>query len=88
MKYNIGLILYVSWSGLGFLRGINSYNYKLKNQNDNYIYTNSLIYGILGFIIYANPVLLPFTLHKEIYRLEINARGIEKKKNTKYYKDL
>jgi len=38
--------------------------------------------------MYANPVLLPLTIHKEFYRLEINARNLENEKKSSYYNEL
>jgi hypothetical protein len=78
-------ICYISWGGLGFIRGRNSYNYETK---ENYLYINSVCYGIYGIGLYINPFLLPFSVHKEIYRLEVNLRNLENEKNTKYYNNL
>ena len=75
-----------TWSGLGFIRGVQSYAYK--NEKEKLIYSNAIIYGIFGFLIYLNPILLPITIHKEIYRLEINIRNIENEKKNRYYKDI
>jgi hypothetical protein len=46
------------------------------------------MYGIFGTIIYAHPVLLLITIHKELYRLEINIRNLEIEKNSEYYNNL
>ena len=77
-------ICYISWGGLGFIRGKNSYNY----EKENYLYVNSVCYGIYGIFLYINPFLLPFLVHKEIYRLEVNLRKLENEKKTKYYNNL
>ncbi len=69
---------------LGFNRGLKKYDYEhpiIKN----YLYTSKLCYGILGLCIYLNPAMLPFVIFKEMYRLEINVRGLEK---TNEYYDL
>jgi hypothetical protein len=85
---------YTSWCGLGFIRGINSYKYNNKYNNnkyekkEDYLYVNSVCNGFYGVTIYANPVFLPFLLHKEIYRLEVNLRNLKNEKNTKYYNTL
>ena len=94
MKYKYSIIVgYTSWCGLGFIRGINYYQYthNILNNNDKnkpYIYSNSIIDGILGIFIYGNPIFLPMTIHKELYRLEISIRKLENEKKTKYYNDL
>ena len=90
IKYKIATICYTSWCGLGFIRGVKSYNYSYNKyeKNESYLYLNSTIYGILGIFLYANPALLLVTIHKELYRLEINIRNLENEKNSKYYNDL
>jgi hypothetical protein len=72
-------ILYIGWSGLGFFRGIKYYKYKLskKYRHPQYLYINQLMYGLLGTATYALPTLLPFTLYKEAYRLEVYLRNLE-----------
>jgi hypothetical protein len=90
IKYTISIIGYTGWCGLGFIRGVNYYKYR-HNKYDKekpYIYLNSCFDGFFGIIMYANPILLPITLHKELYRLEINIRNLENEKNSKYYNDL
>ena len=86
-KYKIALVSYTAWCGIGFIRGVNSYKYNLikYNKNESFIYSNSIIGGIFGIIMYANPILFPLALHKEFYRLEINLRGLEEKKDTPEY---
>jgi hypothetical protein len=86
-KKKIAFIGIICWSGLGFFRGINYYNYNLKTyyNSEPYLYTHSYLSGLLGIFIYINPVLLPFTLYKEIYRIEINIRNIKIEKENKYY---
>jgi hypothetical protein len=62
------------WSSLGFIRGVNSYNY---SHNKPYMYSSSFMYGMFGIMIYVNPVFLPFTIYKEFYRLEVNIRNLK-----------
>ena len=88
---HIVLTCYTSWCGLGFIRGMNSYDYGKKNiykYEKKYIYTDSISNGLLGTIFYANPVLFPYFIYKELYRLEINIRNLEDEKKSKYYNDL
>ena len=89
-KHKIVIASYTVWCGLGFIRGINSYKYRYNkyDKNEIFIYSNSFIDGIFGVIMYANPVLLPLTIHKEFYRLEINARNLENEKKSSYYNEL
>jgi len=89
-KYSIGIFCFTSWCGLGFLRGINSYayNHNKYEKNEHYIYSYSILHGFGGIILYANPILLPIFIHKELYRLEINIRNLENEKNSKFYNDL
>lgn len=89
-KYIIPLLGYASWCGLGLIRGVNYYKYTCNNyeKKNPFIYSNSIIDGILGLFLYANPILLPITIHKEIYRLEINIRNLENEKKSRYYNDL
>lgn len=89
-KSIIPIISCISWSGLGFLRGIQSYKYSLNkyNKQEPYLYIHSFMNGCAGIIIYACPVFLPITCYKEIYRLEVNIRNLEDKKNCNYYQDL
>jgi len=81
-----------AWALLGVKRGFNSYDY-LKNR----LYRNSLIgpfyidkaiWGLYGIISYINPVTFLFVLYKEIYRLEVNLRGLEDEKKTDYYNEI
>ena len=90
IKYSIPILCYTTWCGLGFIRGVNYYKYnKYKyDENKTYLYSDATVDGFFGIILYANPVLLPITIHKEIYRLEINLRKLENEKKSKYYNDL
>ena len=82
IKYTVSISV---WAGLGFIRGINSYNYY---NNKPYMYSSSFMHGIFGVLIYVNPVFLPFTTYKEFYRLEVNIRGLEEDKKTDYYNEV
>ena len=63
------------WSGLGFARGIEHYGYR-RSHIEPYMYINSIASGICGSCIYANPILLPFTIYNELYNLEVYIREI------------
>ena len=78
----ITLLGYTTWCGLGFIRGVNSYGYE-KTNLDTYLYLNAVGYGCCGILFYANPCLMPLSIYKEIYRLEVTVRQLEKRPN--YY---
>lgn len=92
MKTNelVSRFVCISWCGIGFIRGINSYgyNYKKYNKDAQYLYLHSFLYGLAGLGLYCNPILLPFSVCKEIYRLEVNIRNLENEKETNNYKNL
>lgn len=94
-KYSLLTLGYTAWFGLGFVRGIQSYKYNhnkfIYNKSTNpepIIYINSICYGCFGILIYGNPIFLPVSLYKEIYRLEVNLRKLENEKNTDFYNNL
>lgn len=82
------------WLGLGFYRGVISYNHKYKCDNikydvkkPTYFYASCFGSGMFGIFIYANPFFLPTTIFKEIYRIEINLRDLdEEKEKDDFYK--
>ena len=90
IKTSLSIIGCTSWTGLGFIRGINSYkyNYNKYEQKKIYLYLDSVFYGFCGVGLYANPLFLPITLYKEIYRLEVNLRNLEHEKKTDNYNNL
>ena len=87
------LIPIASWTILGFKRGWDEYDYSYRKYNDynkngkkkTYIYTSKIALGLVGFIFYINPFCLPLSVTREIYRLEVNLRGLEDEKNTDRY---
>ena len=113
------------WSGLGYYRGIQHYDYNCKQNIKEYTektilynrdmkkhsidlqkypdihfhpptqplkpykyYTDYLLYGIWGSLLYLLPYPGIFFAAKEIYILEINLRNLEDEKKTKYYNTL
>jgi hypothetical protein len=92
-KRFIGLIPILGWPILGFKRGLNSYDYNYSNnklykysENPKHpLYLDKLVWGVGGIFWYLNPCTFFFVLYKEIYRLEINLRGLEDEKKTEYY---
>jgi hypothetical protein len=91
-KRIIGLIPILGWPVLGFNRGINSYNYHYSNnklyqnsETKKYLYTDAFMWGLGSTITYLNPFTAVIIMGKEIYRLEVNLRGLEDEKKTEYY---
>jgi len=88
------------WILLGFYRGVNKYNFDYKKkcniyenyhkyyEKPEYFYMANISYGIFGIIMYVNPVTFPAVFAKEIYRLEVNIRGLNEKKKTDFYNDI
>jgi len=100
MKNNIKSIVTITmvcgWPILGFKRGINSYNYNYE-QNKLYkhhekakhpFYLDKLAWGIFSALAYFNPATGIIVLYKEIYRIEVNLRGLEDEKKTDYYNEV
>ena len=79
-----------SWTVLGFTRGLQSYDYTYHKSihKEPYLYIHKGQHGLLGIFVYMNPFLSPLTLYKEIYRLEVNLRGLEEEKKTDYYNQI
>ncbi len=90
IKRSIFAIIYTGWSGLGFIRGVNSHNFTYNNlkTNEPYLYSDSICNGFYGIFIYANPFFVPVLLYKEAYRLEVKMRNLENEKKSSYYNKL
>jgi len=78
------------WPLFGFKRGMDSYDYHhLKNvyirSESSPLFIDKIGWGICSTIAYINPFTIPFILYKEVYRLEVNLRGLEEEKKTDYY---
>ena len=83
-------IILSSWSLLGFKRGINSYDYSHKKDSQvmkikQDLYLEKVIWGLTSTIAYVTPFSFFVVLYKEIYRLEVQLRGLEHEKKTDYY---
>jgi hypothetical protein len=60
-----------------------------KFNKPTFFYLNSFFYGTYGTLMYLNPFYIPVFMYKELYRLEVNVRGLdEEKKERKYYEVL
>jgi len=87
------IIIFSSWGALGFKRGINSYDYSFNKDSrlmkiKQHLYLEKGKWGVVSTIAYINPCTFFFVLYKEIYRLEVNLRGLEDEKNTDYYNEV
>ena len=87
VKRYLTLAVYVNWCALGFVRGINSYNSKYK-ENQEYKPINAYFFGLLGISFYGNPIFLPLLIPKESYRLKVDINNLESEKSKPYYTDL
>jgi hypothetical protein len=95
-KRIIGLIPIFGWPSLGFIRGLNSYDYNYSHNKlykhyekaKHPFYLDKLAWGIFSAFAYLNPVTGLFGLYKEVYRLEVNLRGLEDEKKTDYYNEV
>jgi hypothetical protein len=83
-------IILSSWSLLGFKRGMNSYDYSYKkdSQVKQHLYLEKVIWGLTSSVAYINPITFLLVLYKEIYRLEVQLRGLEGEKKTDYYNQV
>ena len=74
-----GITSFACWNMLGFKRGLDYYDYF--NDKNNYLYSISFKEGLKGVWLYT--FVSPFMVFKELYRLEVNIRGL--KKDSDYY---
>ena len=72
------------WGSIGFIRGVQSYNF----ENVTKLYTNQFFNGILGTFLYLNPGSAAFMLYKEMYRLEVKLFNIKIEKESNFYNRL
>jgi hypothetical protein len=75
----IATIAISCWSGLGFYRGLQEYNYEHKKgyRKGNYMYLNCFVNGCKGLFMYTVPVFWIPIAYKELARGEICIRGLE-----------
>jgi hypothetical protein len=82
------------WPLLGFKRGMDSYDYH-HSKNNLYnkqqgppLFINKIGWGIGSACAYMSPFTFFIVLYKEVYRLEINIRGLEEEKKKDYYNEV
>lgn len=83
----------VGWGSLGFYRGLNEYDYKYEQnkkmgRRELYLYSGKITGGLFGCLFYLNPFLAIFMVSKEMYRLEVNLRGMEPEKQSAKYNEI
>ena len=74
------------WGTIGFIRGVQSYNFETTKPTK--LYTDQLMNGLLGVFFYINPLTFTIMLYKEVYRLEVNAFNIKREKESNFYNKL
>lgn len=74
------------WGTLGFVRGVQSYNFQTSSIST--LYTDKVLNGIIGVIFYVNPGSGVIMLYKELYRLEVNLFNIKTEKESNFYNKL
>ena len=91
-----------TWGALGFYRGGKLYNYEYKKQysryeelkdtkncsisKPKYFYTGCIASSFIGCFLYINPLTVFLIIPKEIYRIEVNIRGLhDEKEKDSYY---
>ena len=84
---------YSSFATLGVYRGVSSYNYDFKANTrmgniKTYLYTSAAFRGGVYGILYISPIVNLFIISKELYRLEVNLRGIKEEMDTSLYYEL
>jgi hypothetical protein len=93
IKSGAMIITVCAWPTLGFYRGLKSFDYNYSNDriyksSTRPLYINKVVWGLGGILCYLNPVGCAIGLYKEVYRLEVNLRGIEEEKKTAYYNEV
>jgi len=78
----------IGWGGLGFYRGMMDYQHDVTHIECPPMYISQLYYGVIGTMCYLNPCFLVIFIPKELYRLDVNLRGLEHEKTTDKYNKL
>ena len=59
-----------------------------KFEKPHFFYIHSFCTGIYGLFMYVNPFFLPIFIYKELYRLEVNVRGLDEEKKERKYNEV
>jgi len=66
----------VGWGGIGFYRGTIDYEHK-RYYRLQFTYIDMVYHGLFGMLVYITPCFLPYTIYKELYRLEVYIRKLK-----------
>jgi hypothetical protein len=90
LSKSIIIIGYSGWCGIGFIRGQKSYKYEINKpkNTENFLYSHSILYGLVGIFIFANPLFIPIMAYKELYRFEVDIRNLEDEKKSSFYNKI
>jgi hypothetical protein len=88
----IGLFLGIAGTR-GFYRGMLEYDYEhcIRQADKNpptYLYSSRMMRGLLGAFFYMNPAIYVAIIPDELYRIEVDIRGLEEEKKTRRYNCL
>lgn len=95
-------VLIPGWTALGFYRGGKLYNYDYKKKysryeelkdkkyssisKPEYFYSGCISSCLIGGLLYISPVTIFLVIPKEIYRVEVNIRGLhDEQEKDSYY---
>lgn len=59
-----------------------------KFEKPHFFYIHSFFTGTYGLFMYVNPIFLPIFIYKELYRLEVNVRGLDEEKKERKYNEV
>jgi len=85
------LTVYTSMFGLGVCRGVQKYNYDMRmerNLDRQYLYSSAILHGMGHGLIYLTFPLWLLIIPKEMYRLEVTIRGLNKEKEQQSYYEI
>ena len=82
-KFFLGVSI---WGYIGFIRGLQSYNYN--NSPVNRLYTDKVLYGLLGTLFYVNPFTGLLMIYKEFYRLEVDILKLKIHQENDFYNNI
>ena len=90
MKYIYTAVFWFGscWLLLGFKRGLERYDYYYnKGEIKMYKTVDKGRSGIIGVLIYVNPMFLLPLIIKEYYKLKVNFKNLTYEKESLYYND-
>ncbi len=61
---------------------------RIKEDGPRELFIDKSLNFVGGIILYGNPVFLPMNIEHELYRLEVNIRGLEEEKQSDRYNKI